>query len=299
VAQRAARRTSISSAAVPRWAAVALLALRAVATGANPYDNGVAITTDRALDYHPAPPPPGGRYEHTFNYLLPPALVLLPLIALDDDTAIIVMRALTVALYLMALALLVWRFGGRLPVWGQGGLLIAGIGWWPFLAVILPIVQQAGTVFGLLVLAAFGVERKRWFAAGVLSFLALLKPTESIVLVAVLALWALRSPSRQAWRYFGGMGAIGIPTSLLAFALRPTWVTDWWNAVVALQRTHFDYEVDPPTPLAGVLRLPPGIIWAAAALVGIALAVWCWRSLAALAQQDRRMASTGGWGWRP
>jgi hypothetical protein len=323
VAQQAARRAPTSPAAAPRWAAGALLvssllllscfmawevprishidgrrtdftetliALRDFAAGADPYSNDVAIKMDRALGIHAQPPPSGGRYESTFNYLLPPALVFLPVLAVDTDSATIVVRAITVALYLAALALLVWRFAGTLPTWAQGGLLLAGVGWWPFLAVILPIVQQAGSVFGLLVLAAYCMEQKRWFAAGFMSFLALFKPTESVMLIAVLALWALRSPSRQAWRYFAGFAAIGVPTTLLAFAVRPTWVMDWWHAAVTLHGSHFGHEVDLPDALAALLHLPAALIWAAAAVLGIVLAAACWRSMAVgarLARVDR------------
>jgi hypothetical protein len=323
VAQRAARRASLPSAAAPQWIAVALLcatvlvlssflawqvprishvdalhtdftetliALRGFVVGDDPYSNAVAIKMNRALDDNPPPPPPGGRYERTFNYLLPPALVYLPMLALDDNSAIIAVRAITVAVYFAALALLVWRFGSALPLWARGGLLLAGVGWWPFLAVILPIVQQAGTVFGMVVLAAWCVERNRWFSAGVLSFLALFKPTESIVLVTVLALWALRSSAPRARLFFAGLAAIGVPTSLLAFAVRPTWVLDWWGAVVALHLTHFSHEVDLPDALAGAMHLPPMVIWAAAAALSIGFVVMLWRRSAALTQTAQRDA---------
>jgi hypothetical protein len=264
-----------------------IFGLRAFLVGDNPYDNAIAIKMDRALGDHSVPPP-GGRYEHTFNYLLPPALVFLPLLALNDESNTIAVRAITVALYLVALALLVWRFGAMLPAWGQGGLLLAGLGWWPFLAVILPIVQQAGTVFGLLVLAAFLAERNRWLPAGVLSFVALLKPTESILLVAVLAVWALRSSASHARLFLTGIAAIGIPTTLLAFSRRPSWLPEWWRAVVTLHATHYAHEVDPPDALAGVLHVPPVVIWAAAALLGIVLAINCWqRVAAAVAHSDQ------------
>jgi hypothetical protein len=263
-----------------------VVAMRAFMAGNDPYSNDVAIQMDRALGDHPPPPPPGGREEHTYNYLLPPTLVYVPLLALDDESAIIIMRAITVAVYVVALGLLVWRFGARLPAWGQGGLLLAGVAWWPFLAVILPIVQQAGTVFGLLVLAAYCAERAQWFPAGVLSFLALFKPTESILLVAVLAIWSLRSSIAHARQFVVGLAAVGVPTSLVAFAKRPTWVADWWHAIVALHATHYAHEVDPLDAVAGVLRLPPATIWAAAALVGIVLAVRYWRQTARLRQAD-------------
>ncbi|HEY7983053.1 MAG TPA: hypothetical protein VID73_02720 [Ktedonobacterales bacterium] len=312
MAQRAARRASLTSAAMPRWAAIALLCatvlvlstfmawevprishvtaahtdfietlygLRAFAAGHDPYGAAVAAAVDRAMAGHDVPLAPGAHREHPFDYLLPPALLYLPATWLPDEAAIIAVRALTVALYLTALAALVWRFAGALPSWAQGGLLFIGLAWWPFLAVILPIVQQAGTVFALLALAALAAERDDWLAAGLLSIPALLKPTESAPLVAALALWAVRAPTARR-RYFTGLAALGLPLLALAFIVRPTWPADWLRAVLDLRAAHFAYTLDPPGIVAGWLHLPAALVWA---LVGAAWAVWAvalWRAAA-------------------
>ncbi|HEV2238584.1 MAG TPA: hypothetical protein VGR57_18140 [Ktedonobacterales bacterium] len=325
MAQRVARRAAIPSAAMPRWAAVALLAasllglstfmawevprishvtaahtdfietlygLRAFATGRDPYGTAVAAAVDRAMAGRDVPLPSGAHREHPFDYLLPPALLYLPATWLPDETAIIAVRALTVALYLTALAALVWRFAGALPTWAQGGLLFIGLAWWPFLAVILPIVQQAGTVFALLALAALAAERDDWQVAGLLCIPALLKPTESAPLVLALALWAARAPAARR-RYFTGLAALGLPLAALAFIVRPTWPADWLRAVLDLRAANYSYMLDPPGVLAGWLHLPAALLWALVAAAWAAWAVALWRAAA----PDGPRRAGGLWWW--
>jgi hypothetical protein len=325
VAQRAARRVTLTSAALPRWGAVALLCvtmlvlsaflawevprishvtaahtdfietlygLRAFASGHDPYGAAVAAAVDRAMAGRDVPLPPGAHREHPFDYLLPPALLYLPASWLPDEAAIIAVRALTAALYLTALAALIWRFASVLPTWAQGGLLFIGLAWWPFLAVILPIVQQAGTVFALLALAALAAERDDWLVAGLLSIPALLKPTESAPLVLVLALWAARAPAARQ-RYFLGLAALGGPLVVLAFVVRPTWPADWLRAVQDLRAAHFSYTLDPPGALASWLHLPAALVWTLVIAVWAAWAAGLWRAAAPGGPQR----ASGLWWW--
>lgn len=269
--------------------------LRAFVAGGDPYGAAVAARVDALMAGHPVPPPPGGHYEHPFDYLLPPALVYLPVVALPDETAIIVVRALTVALYLVAWLALVWRFGTALPAAARALLVLLGLVWWPFLSVILPIVQQAGTIFALLALAGLAAERGRWGWAGAAAFLALLKPTESLPVVALLALWAWRAPVARRG-FLAGFAAVGVPAALVAFARRPTWLADWLHAVLVLQAGHFAYMVDPLGPLAALTHLPRALIGGAAAL---AVGIWFWRAWLAAgraASGDER-AGTALWWW--
>jgi hypothetical protein len=269
-----------------------LYGLRAFTAGQDPYGGPVAAAVDRTMAGHAVPLAPGARREHPFDYPLPPALLYLPTTWLPDEAAIIAVRALTVALYLAALAALVWRFGGALPAWAQGGLLFVGLAWWPFLAVILPIVQQAGTVFALLVLATLCAERDEWLVAGLLSVPALLKPTASAPLVLALALWAVRSPAARR-RYFAGLAALGMPLTAVATIVRPTWPADWLRAVLDLHAAHFSYTLDPPGILAGWLHLPVVLIWALVALVSALWAVGLWRAAA----PTRLAGASDLWWW--
>jgi hypothetical protein len=309
VAQRLVRRAPRASVTVPRWAAIALLCasvlalsgflawqvprishitaahtdfietlygLRAFEARHDPYGEAVAEAVDRAMAGRDVPLPPGTHREHPFDYLLPPALLYLPAAWLPDEMAISMVRALTVALYLAALAALVWRFAGALPAWAQGALLFAGLAWWPFLAVILPIVQQIGTVFALLVAAIFLAEREEWTAVGMLSFALLLKPTVSVPCVVALAAWALRAPAARR-RYVTGLVALGAPLATLAFVVRPTWPLDWLRAVLDLRAARFSYTLDPPSDLAALLHVPAALVWALVALAWGAWAVGLWR----------------------
>jgi hypothetical protein len=261
-----------------------LYGLRAFAAGRDPYGDAVAAQVDRAMAGHAVPAPRNGHYEHPFDYLLPPALIYLPATPLPDEAAIVVVRAATVALYLAALLLLIWRFAAALPAGARVGLLLLGIAWWPFLSVILPIVQQAGTIFALLALAALAAERGRWSWAGAAAFLALLKPTESAPFVLLLALWALRS--RASRRPFAtGLLAVGAPACLLALAVRPTWIADWLRTVAALRAGHFGYFVDLPGGVAAALGLPGALGAVAALAVGAVWAVLTWRAAGAAASE--------------
>jgi hypothetical protein len=255
----------------------------------------VAAHVDALMAGHPLPPPASGHYEHPFLYMLPPALVYLPFVALPDESAIIVVRALTVALYLVAWLALVWRFGGRLPAAGRASLLLLGLAWWPFLSVILPIVQQAGTIFALLVLAALAAERGRWSWAGAAAFVALLKPTESAPIVAMLAVWAWHAPTgRRA--FLTGFLALGLPTTLLAFARRPTWVTDWLRVLASLRAGHFDYNVDSVAAFAALSHVPVALVWVAAAM---ATGVFFWQGWQAAGSAAAAGSSAGQalWWW--
>jgi hypothetical protein len=267
--------------------------LRAFVAGADPYGDAVAAHVDALMAGHAVSPPADGHYEHPFDYLLPPSLLYLPFIGLPDETAIIAARALTVALYLVAWLALVWRFGGKLPAAGRAALLLLGLAWWPFLSVILPIVQQAGTVFALIALATLAAERGRWGWAGAAAFVALVKPTESAPVVAMLALLAWRT--RAARRPFlSGFLAIGLPTTLVAFARRPTWVTDWLRVLASLQAGHFAYEVNPLTTAATLIHIPVAIVYAAAA---IGCGVFYWTAWQACGHLDAAPSGAGDALW--
>ncbi len=254
-----------------------LYGLRAFESGQNPYGNAVSAHVDALMAGHPLPPPPGGHYEHPFLYVLPQALIYLPVTPLPDEAAITLVRACTVALYIVALLALIGRFADALPVAGRVGLMLIGLAWWPFLSVILPIVQQAGTIFALLVLATLAAERGQWFWSGVACFLALLKPTESALVVLVLAMWAIRWPAGRR-PFLAGALAIGLPATALAFAVRPTWIPDWIRVLGMLQAGHFDYHVDLESAIAGLLGVPSILTWCAAIAVCGACGVMAWRA---------------------
>jgi Glycosyltransferase family 87 len=251
--------------------------LRAFVAGHDPYGDAVAAQVDALMAGHPLPAPPGGHYEHPFLYPLAPALVYLPFTALPDEPAIIATRAVTVALYLAALLALIWRFAGALPAAARAGLVLLGVAWWPFLSVILPIVQQSGAVFALLVLATLAAERGRWSWAAVAAYISLIKPTESAPVVLLLAVWALRTPAAR--RPFGlGLAAVALPTAALAFAVRPTWPADWLRVLASLRAGHFDYNVDLIAALAQRVHMPVDLLWAGALAVVGALAALAWRN---------------------
>jgi hypothetical protein len=269
--------------------------LRAFEAGHDPYGDAVAAQVDRLMVGHPLPLPPGGHYEHPFLYVLPPALVYLPATWLPDEAAIIAVRAVTVALYLVALILLIWRFAGALPAAVRGGLLLIALAWWPFLAVILPIVQQAGTVFAVVVLAALAAERGRWFWAGIACFIALLKPTESAPIVALLALWALRTPAATR-PFLAGLLAVGLPASAAAFIVRPTWPLDWVRVLGALRAGHFDYNIDLVSTTATAMHVPVALAWAVAVVVALAWALFAWRA-AGIAGHSPASGGRQLWWW--
>lgn len=271
-----------------------LYGLRAFEAGRDPYGNQVSAHVDALMAGHPLPPPPGGHYEHPFLYVLPPSLIYLPVTPLPDETAIIVVRAATVALYLVALLALVWRFAGALPAAARILLLLLGLAWWPFLSVILPITQQTGTIFALLVLAVLAAERGHWGWAGLAAYISLLKPTESGPIVLLLALWALRSPTARRPFLVGLLGA-AIPTCVVAFAVRPSWPLDWLRVLAMLRAGHFDYNVDLLSTLSQRLALPSALLWVAALVAAGAWIVGAWRAAGAAAVDGDPGASRLWW----
>ena len=247
-----------------------LVALRAFAQGQNPYSEGVSAQIESAIEGRTVSATAPGHDKNPYLYPLPQTLLFLPVITLPTEAAILLVRAVTVALYLAALTLLIWRFAGNTPLLVRAGLLLVGIFWWPFLAVILPLAQQAGTVFALLVFAVLAAEHGRWFGAGVAAYIALLKPADSAPMILVLAAWALTNAAGR-WSFVRGFLAVGLPTAAVAFIARPTWLFDWLTQLVQWRGPGDFALVNPPATLAGVLGIPTAVVWGGVTVVAL---VW-------------------------
>lgn len=270
-----------------------LVALRALAHGQDPYSPAVSAQIESAIEGRTLTPSTPGYDKNPFLYPLAPALLLLPITPLSTDDAVMLMRMVTVALYLAALALLIWRFAGGLPLVARAGLLLVGIAWWPFLAVILPIVQQAGTVFALLVFALLAAERGRWFWSGAAAYAALLKPADSGLVVLLLVAWALTSRAGR-WRFVWGFLALALPTAALAFVARPTWLFEWITQLLAWRGPGDFALINPPATVAHALGLPAGVAWGAVALI---VAGWAFAAWRAIRSRDSATARDAGVLW--
>ena len=190
----------------------------ALAVGAHAYQQTVGATGPVSLD-HAA--------QFGFHYPLPPALLYLPISLLSSlEAAAFVTRALTVFVYLAALLCLARRYASTARPLTMSWLLLWGLAWWPFLAVILPIIQPTGIVVAALAfcLLAAGAGARvpsgyesaeaqprqapaaagagQWFWAGVALFFALLKPQDALPVLVVLAVWAALRPEAR-WRLLG------------------------------------------------------------------------------------------------
>src|SRR5262249_38088121 len=156
------------------------------------------------------------------------------------EAAAFISRALTVGVYLTALLCLARRYAPTARPLTMSALLLWGIVWWPFLAVILPIIQPTGIVVAALAVCllaagvgALAAGAGQWFWAGVALFFALLKPQDALPALVVLALWAVLRPEAR-WRLLTGFGAIAVVPVALSFFWRPDWLMAWAGALVAL-----------------------------------------------------------------
>lgn len=271
-----------------------VVALRAFAHGEDPYSSAVSARIESAIEGHTVTPATPGYDKNPFLYPLAPALLLLPVTPLATDDAVMLMRVVTVALYLAAIALLIWRFAGSLPLAARAGLLLLGIAWWPFLTVILPIVQQAGTVFAMLVLALLAAERGRWYWAGIAAYVALLKPANSGLVVLLLIAWALTNRTGR-WPFVRGFLTLSVPTAALAFAVRPTWLFEWVTQLLSWRGPGDFALVNPPATVAHALHLPPSVVWGAIAAVLIGWAIFVWRTVCSRAALATRSAYMLWW----
>lgn len=255
-----------------------LVALRAFAHGEDPYSPAVYARIESAVEGHTVTPATPGYDKNPFHYPLAPALLMLPVTSLATDDAVMLMRMVTVALYLAAVALLIWRFAGALPLAARAGLLLLGIAWWPFLAVILPIVQQAGTVFAMLVLALLAAERGRWYWAGIAAYVALLKPANSGLVVLLLIAWALMSRAGR-WSFVRGFLTLCLPTAALAFAVQPAWLFEWITQLLSWRGPGDFTLVNPPATVALTLHLPEWLVWGAIVVVLVGWMILAWRAV--------------------
>jgi hypothetical protein len=159
----------------------------------------------------------------TFLYPLPTAILLAPLGLLSLSQAYIVWSFLTLLMIIASLTLL-------LRIWVKTTAL-------PFL---LPVLAAAAlfrpviiTLFGgqlsgffLLVLcaAAFAMERKAWFWAGLLFGLLALKPNIGAPFLILAGVWLLL---HKNWIALAGMAATGLSLLGLGFARNLHWISDF------------------------------------------------------------------------
>ena len=262
----------------------------ALTVGAQAYQQTVGATGPVSLD-HAA--------QFGFHYPLPPALLYLPMSLLPSlEAAAFITRALTVGVYLAALLCLARRYASTARPLTMSWLLLWGLAWWPFLAVILPIIQPTGIVVAALAFcllaagagaratgesaeaqprqAPAAVGARQWFWAGVALFFALLKPQDALPALLVLAIWAALRPEAR-WRLLGGFGAMAVVPVALSFLWRPDWLMAWASAIIALPAHIPAYYQNPVAALAQQLGALGMLVWAlAGALVAAWLALVIW-----------------------
>ncbi|HEY7356192.1 MAG TPA: glycosyltransferase 87 family protein [Ktedonobacterales bacterium] len=255
------------------------LGLRALAAGNDPYALSIGAQAYRLTTGTGGPVSIDHAAQFSLHYPLPPALLYLPMSLLPSlETAALVARALTVGVYLAALLCLARRYAPAARPLTMAWLLLWGMAWWPFLAIILPIIQPTGIVVAALAfcLLAVGAGAGSWFWAGCALFFALLKPQDALPALAVLAVWAaLRSEAR--WRLLAGFGVVALVPATLAFFWRPDWLTAWASTLVALPAHIPAYYLNPLAALSQQFGPAGALAWAlAGALViaWLALVVW-------------------------
>ncbi len=244
----------------------------ALAVGAEAYRQTVGhssgLTIDRAAQFG-------------FHYPLPPALLYLPFSLLPSlEVATLLVRTLTVALYITALCCLIWRSAASSSLLAKGGLLLWGIGWWPFLVSFLPLAQPSSVVFAVMTFCLLAVSGGRWFWGGFACFFALLKPQDALAMLVVLVIYAVLRASAR-WRLLAGFATAGVVPITVAFLWRPDWLGAWLAAVSALPPHISAYYQNPPGALAASLGPVGGVVWVGvgALVVGwLALVVWGSRS---------------------
>jgi hypothetical protein len=258
------------------------LGLHALVTGHDPYSLAVGaeayrqtvgysfgLTIDRAAQFG-------------FHYPLAPALLYLPFSLFASlENATLLVRALTVALYLTALCCLIRRYAAASAPLAKGGMLFWGIGWWPFPVIILPMVQPSGVVFAALAFCLLAVRSGRWFWGGFACFVALLKPQDALPVLAVLAIYALlRAEAR--WRLLAGFAAAAALPVTAAFLWRPDWLGAWLEAVIALPPHIPGFYQNPPAALAAALGPVGVVVW-----IGVGVLVVGWLALVAWGSRTR------------
>ncbi len=258
------------------------LGLRALVEGRDPYALAVGADAYRLAVGAGGPVSIDHAAQFSFHYPLPPALLYLPMSLFPSlEAAAFVTRALTAGVYLAALLWLARRCASTVRPLTMAWLLLWGIAWWPFLAVIMPIIQPTGMVVAALAFCLLAVGARRWFWAGCALFFALLKPQDALPALAALAIWgALHAEAR--WRLLAGFGVVAVLPAALSFFWRPDWPAAWAGALLALPARIPSYYLN---PLAALTQLPGAasiLIWAlAGALVVAWLALMIWGALRA------------------
>jgi hypothetical protein len=253
------------------------LGLRALVAGGDPYALSVGAQAYRLTAGVSGPVSLDHAAQFAFHYPLPPAFLYLPMSLLPSlEAAAFVARALTAGLYLAALLCLTRRYAPDARPLTLAWLLLWGIAWWPFLAVILPIIQPTGVVVAALAFCLLAAGSGQWFWAGFALFFALLKPQDALPTLGVLAIWgALRAEAR--WRLLAGFSAAaGLPT-LVAFLWRPDWLAAWLGAILALPAHIPAYYQNPLASLARVLGAAGSLAWVLACvlvIVWLMLVIW-------------------------
>jgi hypothetical protein len=253
------------------------LGLRALVAGHDPYTLAVGADAYRQTVGTNGPVSLDHAAQFGLHYPLPPALLYLPMSLFPSlEAAAFVTRALTVGVYLAALLCLARRYAPNARPVTMSALLLWGLAWWPFLAVILPIIQPTGVVVAALAFCLLAAGAGRWFWAGFALFFALLKPQDALPALVVLAIWgALRAEVR--WRLLAGFGVIAVVPVALSFFWRPDWLLTWVTALIALPPHISAYYFNPVAALAQQLGPVGGLVWALAGalvLAWLALVIW-------------------------
>ncbi|HEY7349779.1 MAG TPA: glycosyltransferase 87 family protein [Ktedonobacterales bacterium] len=253
------------------------LGLRALLAGNDPYALSVGADAYRLALGTSGPVSLDHAAQFGFHYPLPPTLLYLPMSLFSSlEAAAFMARALTVGAYLAALLCLARRYASDARPPTMAWLMLWGMAWWPFLAVILPIIQPTGIVVAALAFCLLAVGTRRWFWAGCALFFALLKPQDALPVLAPLAIWGL--PRAEArWRLLAGFGAIAVLPVALSFLWRPDWLVNWASALIALPAHIPAYYLNPLASLAQALGIAGILIWAlAGALLSAWLALMIW-----------------------
>ncbi len=253
------------------------LGLRALVAGHDPYADAVGVQAYHLTVGTTGPVSADHAAQFSFHYPLPPALLYLPFALFPSlEAATLVVRALTVWLYLLALLCLARRFAMTARPLALAGLLLWGIAWWPFLAVILPIVQPTGVVVAALVFCFLAAGAGRWFWAGFALFVALLKPQDALPALVVLAIWAALCAEAR-WRLLAGFFSAAVLPVGLAFIWRPDWLSHWLGALLALPAHVPAYYENPPAALMQALGAAGALVWlgsGALVIAWLALVTW-------------------------
>jgi len=257
------------------------LGLRALVAGNDPYALSVGAQAYRQTMGTSGPVSIDHAAQFGFHYPLPPALLYLPMSLFPSlEAAAFVTRALTVGVYLAALLLLARCYASDARPLIMACLLLWGLAWWPFLAVILPIIQPTGIVVAALAFCLLAAGARQWFWAGCALFFALLKPQDALPVLVVLAVWgALHAEAR--WRLLAGFGAIASVPVAASFLWRPDWLAAWASALNALPAHISRYYLNPLAALpqgAGPVSVLIWVLASALVIAWLTLIIWGARS---------------------